>query len=127
MWGLVVSADVGTTKRKGMPNRRRLRIWEQHKGVCCLCSLPIDGARDRWIIEHIRALELGGEDVDANCAPAHVRCGQIKTKDDNAMAAKAKRVKERHLGLTRSKKPMPFGRGSGLKRKMDGTIVRREK
>ena len=31
-----------------------------------------------------------------------------------------------HIGASKSRSPMPFGKGSKFKRKMDGTIVRRE-
>jgi len=91
--------DVGTTKRKAMTPARRLRIWETHSGVCVTCKLPIK-AGDRWFIEHIRALELGGDDTDDNCGPAHtITCKAVKDADDHHRAAKAKRVKQNHLGI----------------------------
>lgn len=122
-----MGADVGTTKRRSMSPRRRLRIWEAHRGMCCLCNQAIDGTREKWIVEHLRALELGGEDEDANCAPAHASCGLEKTSDDHARAAKAKRVKQRQLGIkAASKTPMPFGRNSPFKRTMSGKVVRRD-
>lgn len=98
--------DVSTTKRKAMSPTRRLRIFEAHKGICITCSQPIRAA-DKWFIEHIRALELGGEDTDANCAPAHVACKAVKDADDHHRAAKAKRAKQRHLGITAAKQPIP--------------------
>lgn len=91
--------DVPTTKRRSMGIMRRLRIWEAHNGVCILCGLKIDGVREKWIIEHKRALVLGGEDTDANCGPAHESCRRVKDKADLASGAKAKRMKARHLGI----------------------------
>lgn len=120
--------DVGTTKRKHMTPRMRLKIWEEHKGICALCNGKIDGVRERWIVEHLRALELGGEDSEANMAPVHEACAIIKTsgKDgDHAKAAKAKRVKSKHLGIKKSKNPLPGSKGSKWKRKMDGSVVER--
>ena len=90
--------DVGTTKRRSMTAARKLRIFEENKGVCVNCSLPIK-AGDQWFVEHKRALELGGEDTDENCGPAHVSCKRDKDADDHHRAAKAKRVKQRHLGI----------------------------
>lgn len=91
--------DVGTTKRRSMTPTRRLRIFEAHKGICVTCKLPIK-AGDKWFIEHIRALELGGEDTDENCGPAHtITCKAVKDAEDHSRAAKAKRVKQRHLGI----------------------------
>lgn len=91
--------DVGTTKRKPMTPARRLRIFEDHKGVCVLCLNKIDGVREPWTIEHLICLGLGGKDEDANCAPAHETCRRDKDKLDVAAIAKAKRVKQRHIGL----------------------------
>jgi hypothetical protein len=109
-----------------MSPRRRLRIWEAHKGRCCICHQQIDGVREKWIVEHVRALELGGSDEDNNLAPAHAACASEKTKDDHARTAKAKRAKQRHLGIRQSKSPMPCGKGSPFKKLMDGRVVRRD-
>ncbi|HEV7436524.1 MAG TPA: HNH endonuclease [Pseudorhizobium sp.] len=113
--------DVGTTKRKAMSPSRRLRIWEAHGGICCLCQTKIDGVREEWTVEHLRALGLGGEDDDKNCAPAHERCRRQKDKVDAKAIAKAKRVKSRHLGL----KPKSSLSNQRFKKLMDGTVVDR--
>lgn len=120
-----MTTDIGTTRRKSMSASRRLRIFETHRGLCCLCGLRIDGTRDKWFVEHLRALELGGADDDANCGPAHWHHKSEKDAADHAAAAKAKRVKERHIGLSRTKTPMPCGKNSPFKRTMDGRVVRR--
>lgn len=91
--------DVSTTRRKAMSQSRRLRIFERDEGRCWHCGVKIDGLREPWTIEHIRALGLGGEDADANCAPAHEACRRVKDKDDVTRIAKAKRVKAAHLGI----------------------------
>lgn len=114
--------DVGTTKRGSMTPARRLRIWEAHKGICCLCGKKIDGVRDKWTVEHLRALGLGGEDTDANCAPAHEACRRGKDKVDVSAIAKAKRVKAKHLGIAKPKSSLTHSR---FKRLMDGTVVDR--
>jgi hypothetical protein len=44
-----------------MTQTRALQAWERHKGICVLCNVLIDGVRDDWYVEHIRALELGGK------------------------------------------------------------------
>lgn len=98
--------DVGTTKRRSMTPTRRLRIFEAHKGICVTCKLPIK-AGDKWFIEHIRALELGGEDTDENCGPAHtITCKAVKDAEDHSRAAKAKRAKQKHLGIKAPKQPI---------------------
>lgn len=109
--------DVGTTKRRSMTPTRRLRLFEAHKGICCLCHETIDGVREKWTIEHLRALGLGGEDADENCAPAHEDCRRIKDKDDVERIAKAKRVKQRHIGVQTAPKQKIPGRGFPVSQK----------
>ena len=121
----VALEDVGTTKRRSLSGRRRLEVWEKTGGTCILCDRRIDGVRERWIVEHIRALELGGTDDIDNMGPAHEACGREKTRDDHARAAEAKRQKIRHLGAGVVARPLPGSRTSALKRKVDGTVVLR--
>ena len=81
--------DVGTTHRKRLTPRQRLSVWEREKGICCICHAPIDGVREKWIVEHVIALELGGLDDESNMAPAHKACAAAKTggKDGDHGAA----------------------------------------
>ncbi|WP_404290605.1 HNH endonuclease [Microvirga sp. RSM25] len=123
---LVDPSDLGTTRRARLSPRVRLAIWEQARGICVLCERRIDGVRERWIIEHIRALELGGRDEPDNLGPAHATCARAKTRDDHQRTAKAKRQKIRHLGADQTKRPFPCGRRSRWKKKIDGTVVPRE-
>jgi 5-methylcytosine-specific restriction endonuclease McrA len=90
-----------------------------------LCDRKIDGARERWVVEHIRALELGGADELSNMAPAHEACAHAKTRDDHHRAAQAKRQKIRHIGADASKRPLPYGKASRWKRTLSGKIVPR--
>ena len=117
--------DVGTTPRRKLSPHRRLQVWERTAGVCVLCHQRIDGVRERWIAEHIRALELGGADELTNMGPAHARCAAAKTQDDHRRAGKAKRQKIHHIGAHVAKHPMPFGKNSPWKRKLSGQIIPR--
>lgn len=108
-----VCEDVGTTARRRMTPTRALRAWENTKGVCVTCGRPIDGTKERWFVEHIRALELGGKDEDDNLGPAHVNvCKAVKDAADHASAAKAKRMKRERLGI----RPPSSLRGPGFVR-----------
>src|SRR5215207_5712594 len=115
--------DVGTTVRRKLTPHRRLKVWERTGGRCVVCETPIDGVRERWIAEHIRALELGGADDLSNMGPAHAACALAKTRDDHHRTAQAKRQKIRFLGAQISKRPLPFGRTSPWKRTLSGRIV----
>lgn len=115
----------GHEPRERFTKRDRLGVWERAKGVCCICGLRIDGVREQWIVEHIIALENGGTNADDNLGPAHQHCAIEKTRVDHSVGAKLKRIRQRHLGIRESRNPMPFGRKSAKKRKLDGTIVPR--
>lgn len=105
-------SDVATTRRRAMSPMRRLRIWEANGGRCILCSKKIDGVREPWTIEHLRALGLGGDDSDENCGPAHERCRREKDKNDVNAIARAKRRKAKHIGI---KKASSFRKPAGMK------------
>lgn len=117
--------DVATTPRRRLTARERLQVWERTGGVCVVCARQIDGVREAWIVEHMRALELGGVDDVDNMGPAHLACAQEKTRADHKAAAKAKRVKARHLGISTPRSPLPGGKKSRWKRKVTGEVVPR--
>ncbi len=119
----IAPEDVGTTPRRPLSAHRRLQAWERTKGVC---EAPIDGVRERWIVEHIRALELGGADDLANMGPAHEACARTKTRNDHARTAQAKRQKIQHLGAAEPSRPVPGSRGTLFKRKINGRVILRE-
>src|SRR5215217_168358 len=114
----VATEDVGTTVRRKLTPHRRLAVWERTGGRCVVCETPIDGVRERWIAEHIRALELGGTDDLSNMGPAHEACALVKTRNDHRRTAQAKRQKIWHIGAAASKRPLPFGKTSPWKRKL---------
>lgn len=121
----VQSEDMGTTARRKLTPHRRLQVWEKTGGTCVLCERKINGAREQWIAEHIRALELGGEDDLSNMGPAHKTCARDKTRGDHRRAAHAKRQKIRHIGAEASARPLPCGRNSPWKRTLSGRILPR--
>jgi len=112
-----------TTKRGHLSGKRKLAIWEREKGRCMICNekLLVGG----FIYEHVIALELSGTDTDDNIRLTCKPCAKEKTKKDHQMTAKAKRTKQTHLGLKESRSPLPYGKTSKWKRKLDGTVVPR--
>lgn len=99
--------DVGATPRRKMTPGRALRIFEANKGICVLCSRPIDGVREDYFIEHPRSLGLGGSDDDAKLGPAHYACKPAKDTSDAGSLKKARGVKRRHVGITQPKGNIP--------------------
>lgn len=71
---------------------------------------------------------MGGEPTLANCQVLCRSCHSVKTtKADVPAIAKAKRLEDKRLGIKlRKSRPMPGSRASGIKRKFDGTVERRD-
>ena len=94
-----VVEDVGTTKRKPLTPTERLALFEEHKGVCKICTRKITPG-EKWIDEHGRALGLGGSNSKKNRYPVHVACAAVKTHDeDMPRIVKAKAQKKAALGI----------------------------
>jgi 5-methylcytosine-specific restriction enzyme A len=113
--------------RQRLTTKQRVAVFEAAGGACHICGGLI-WVGVQWDVEHVIPLALGGADDPSNWRPAHTTCHSSKTHgQDVPSIAKAKRREARHLGAKApSRNPLPFGRKSGLKRRMDGTIVKRE-
>ncbi len=104
----------------------KLKLFLDHERACHICGHEIDGASERWEVEHIIPLAQGGDDDLSNCAPAHVACHKEKTRVNAADTARAKRRQAKHLGArATSSRPMPGSKASGLKKLFSGKVVRR--
>lgn len=113
------------TRRKGMTQARAARIFLVHNGKCGLCGNRIEGGQ-KYEIDHRIPLNLGGEDTDANCYPAHIKCHKDKTRADKAAIAKRNRIVTQGWAGKR-KRPMAGSKASGWRKRMDGRVERRDK
>jgi 5-methylcytosine-specific restriction endonuclease McrA len=96
-----MTTDLGTTKRKPLTPTQRLKLFEDHKGICVVCGGKINFG-EAWIDEHVRALGLAGTNDMDNRAPAHVKCAEAKThNEDMPRITKAKAQKRAALGIKR--------------------------
>lgn len=91
--------DVGTTKRQKLTPTGRLKLFEEHGGICKICTRKIVPG-EKWIDEHGRALGLGGSNAKSNRYPVHVACAAVKTHDeDMPRINKAKSQKKAAHGI----------------------------
>jgi len=113
--------------RKRITTKMRVEIFERENGICHFCNLKVQSGEE-WDVSHEIPLEIGGEDGGTNLRVAHRVCHRVHTsKVDIPRIAKTKRMKAKHLGAVRSKTPLPAGKWSKWKKKMDGSIVLRDK
>lgn len=116
---------IGKTDDDVVPPRVRLRVFERHQGVCHLSGRKIR-AGEPWDCDHVVALCNGGEHREDNLAPALRDKHRQKTAADVAERAKVDRLRKRSLGIkSKSARPLPGGRASPHKIKMDGSVVLR--
>lgn len=113
-------------KRVSITAKMRADIFMRHDGVCHLCNMKVVPGQD-WDVSHEQPLEAGGRDDASNWLVAHRKCHRAHTSSvDMPLIAKVKRVRYRHLGIEKKKSSFPGGKNSKWKKRMDGTVVRRE-
>jgi 5-methylcytosine-specific restriction endonuclease McrA len=116
---------IGATPDSAIPRRVRLRVFERHGGICYLSNRKIQPG-DKWEVDHVIPIVLGGENRENNLAPALTTEHRKKTAADVAQKSKERRVRAKHIGLHRPKAVMMGSRASGWKKKLSGEVVRRD-
>lgn len=101
-----VSEWVGRDPDTPIPLRVKLRICARQNGLCASCNRAFD-ATLRPEFDHNPALINGGANreslINAICRPCH----RLRTNTDVAEKSRTNRIKAKHLGLVKSKRPFP--------------------
>jgi 5-methylcytosine-specific restriction endonuclease McrA len=117
---------VGRTDDAKVPPRVRVRIFLREDGRCHLSGRKITPG-DAWDLDHKTALINGGEHRESNLFPALRDKHREKTREDIKTKAKVARVKARHIGVkTDGRKLQSRGFDKRLRKRMDGTVERRD-
>ena len=114
-------------KRVRITAKGRADIFLSRGGTCHLCNMKVTPGEE-WDVSHDIPLETGGKDDATNWFVAHRKCHRVHTSNvDMPLIAKVKRVHQNHIGAKlKSRNPLPGSKGSKWKKRMDGTVVRRE-
>lgn len=114
---------IGKDDGTDIPKRVKLRIYFRYGGVCQICF-----AKEKILgpeYDHRVAIINGGQHRESNLVPVHPKCHKAKTRTDVAEKSATARTQAHHIGIKKSKRPMPGSRASPFKKKMDGTVERR--
>jgi|DEB3_MinimDraft_2_1074329.scaffolds.fasta_scaffold05149_4 hypothetical protein len=99
------------TPRKYLTALQKLKLFESQKGLCGLCGRKIFPG-EKTIVEHMRALALGGTNDIANLCVAHEACAANKTsKEDIPRIRKSKAAKAHTFGFKNDGGRKLAGRG----------------
>lgn len=93
---------IGKTDDAKVPTSVRSRVFLTHGGKCHISGRTIR-AGDKWELEHVRPLSMGGEHRESNLAPALADAHREKTAAEATSRAKADRMRAKHFGFWKSK------------------------
>ena len=115
------------TSRREFTPQTKLAAWKRCGGYC-ECDAH-KGKKHRILsarYDHIVPDWLGGDNSLGNCQVLDLRCDKVKTYDTDIPAiAKSKRIEAKRAGLKRKGRPLAGTKASGIRKRMDGTVVRR--
>ena len=111
--------------RREFSAKTKVAAYERCGGRCEGCGAVLHVGR--FAYDHQIPDGLGGEPTLENCMVLCTGCHGAKTAGaDVPRIAKMKRQKAKHLGAKQSRKPLPGGRNSPLRKKLNGQVVPRE-
>jgi hypothetical protein len=112
-------------KRREFTKTVKLDAWNRCGGSCERCTARLYPGKFDY--HHDKDDTFGGAPTLDNCVVLCDSCHSTITRDRAPIIAKSNRVRARHLGARRPKYRWPHGKDSPTKRKLDGTIVRRNR
>ncbi len=99
--------------RRSITHAARARIFLAASGLCHICGLQIYAIKQRWDVEHVKPLWLGGTDDESNMRPAHINCHASKSADEAPQRAKSNRIRARRIGIRKPRSIRQWRRFDG--------------
>lgn len=116
---------IGATDGTAIPPRVKVRLFDAAGGRCASCRVQIRPGNGPQY-DHRIALINGGANRESNIDVLCIACHAVKTRADVAEKAKTAKTRAGHLGVKKSSRPMPGSKASWFRKRMDGTVERRE-
>lgn len=104
---------IGKTPDQKVPPRVKLRVFEDHDGICHISKRKIRPG-EAWDLDHVIALCNGGEHRESNFAPALVKAHKTKTAEDVKEKAKIAKTRKAILGIKSKGRPVPGSKNSNI-------------
>lgn len=116
------------SSRDEFPQSVRKAAWARADGICeCGCGRPFDLNHPKSRPEYDHSLPdfLGGTNDLENCLCVRHDCHVTKTvSEDMPRIKKVRREDKRRMGHEARKQKIPGSKGTGMRKKMDGTVIR---
>lgn len=114
----------GKSDDEAVPPRVRLRVYDRAHGRCQKCTRKLQPGH--WDIDHIVAIANGGPNRESNLqALCDDPCHPLKSKQDVTEKSRTYKRRKSHVGIRKSRSPVPGSRASKWRRRMNGTVERR--
>jgi 5-methylcytosine-specific restriction enzyme A len=104
--------------------KTRLEAFVRAGGHCEKCSAYLSPGNLEY--HHEKECTFGGSNDSSNCIVVCKACHRLITGQRAAVIAKSNRQRAKAIGARTNSHPLPFGKKSQWKKKIDGTIVRRD-
>lgn len=112
------------TERQEFTRATKRDAFLRAGGHCERCSAKLFPGNVEY--DHQLPCALGGDNSLSNCVVLCRTCHRtVKTPDDVRRIRKSDRQRDRGIGALTSRNPLPFGKRSPFKKRMDGSVVRR--
>jgi len=114
---------IGKTDDDPIPPRVKLRVFEKAGKQCSLCGILLVG-RMLPEFDHRVALINGGKNRESNIVCVCSGCHRNKTKKDVREKSVIYNKRIKRLKLKNRRRLIPGSKGSGYRKKLDGTVIK---